>query len=91
MTGEAIRTFCDSWAMGWTVVLILGYVGPHTRWPWLSALRSPTANKAMVVSTLAVVLFLTLVDERTASSTVTAWVILFSSLNWLFHWLNLAE
>jgi hypothetical protein len=86
MERNVIYVFVDGWAVGWTALLAIGYLAELTPWPRLSALRSPFAAKLMLVSSIAVVFGLTLVDAPTATATLTTWAIVFSSLNWLFEY-----
>jgi hypothetical protein len=91
MGREAVNLFVDTWTLGWTAVLVLGYVADLTPWPRLSALRSPLAAKLLVLSSLAVVFGFTLAGATKATTTVATWAIVFSSLNWLFHYFRSIE
>ena len=91
MGREAINLFVDGWTVGWTAVLVLGYVADLTPWPRLSALRSPLAAKLLVLSSMAVVFGFTLAGATKATTSVATWAIVFSSLNWLFHYFRSIE
>lgn len=88
---EAINLFVDSWTMGWTALLVLGYAADLTPWPRLSALRSPLAAKLLIVTSMAVVFGFTLAGATKATTTIATWAIVFSSLNWLFHYFRSIE
>ena len=44
-----------AWMLGWSVLLVIGYVAELTPWPGLRVLRSPAATKLLVMSSTAVV------------------------------------
>jgi len=83
---ETIASFVDWWTLGWTVALTIGYLAEFTPWPRLRVFRSPVAAKAMLMTSTAIVLGFTLADNRRAAALIAAWAIVFSSLNWLFHY-----
>jgi hypothetical protein len=91
MGREAINLFVDTWTIGWTALLALGYVAELTPWPRLSALRSPFVAKLLLLSSIAVVLGFTLAEVTKATTTIATWAIVFSSLNWLFHYFQSIE
>lgn len=91
MGSETMKNIADYWTVGWTLLLAVGYCSRYTPWPGLRALRSPTASRWLLATTAGVVLLATLFDARAASTTMATWAILFASLNWLFHFLDLAE
>lgn len=91
MGREAINLFVDCWTVGWTVVLALGYVAEFTPWPRLTVLRSPRVAKLLLLLSMAVVLGFTLAGDTKATTTITTWAIVFSSLNWLFHYFQSIE
>jgi hypothetical protein len=91
MGTEAINLFVDGWTVGWTALLVLGYLADLTPWPRLRALRSPRAAKLLLASSTAVVLGFTLAGVTKATTTVATWAIVFSSLNWLFHYFQSIE
>jgi hypothetical protein len=86
MGRDVINVFVEGWTVGWTALLAIGYLADLTPWPRLSALRSPFAAKLMLLSSTVVVFVLTLADAPKATTTLTTWAIVFSSLNWLFHY-----
>jgi hypothetical protein len=89
--GETINLFVDGWTVGWTLLLALGYVAEFTPWPRLSVLRSPSAAKLLLLTSMAVVLGFTFAGVTKATTTITTWAIVFSSLNWLFHYFQSIE
>ncbi|HVR71185.1 MAG TPA: hypothetical protein VMT87_10110 [Vicinamibacteria bacterium] len=91
MGREAINLFVDSWTIGWTALLALGYLADLTPWPRLSALRSPSVAKLLLLSSTAVVLGFTFAAADTATATIATWAIVFSSLNWLFHYFRSSD
>lgn len=91
MGPEAINDFVEAWTVGWTAVLALGYLADLTPWPRLTALRSPLAAKILLATSMAVVLGFTLAGANKATTTITTWAIVFSSLNWLFHYFQSIE
>ena len=88
---EGINVFVDGWTVGWTVLLALGYVAELTPWPGLRALRSPLAAKLLLATSMAVVFGFTLAGATKATTTIATWAIVFSSLNWLFHYFQSIE
>jgi len=88
---EAINLFVNAWTIGWTALLALGYVAEFTPWPSLTALRSPLTAKLLLLSSMAVVLGFTLAGATKATTTIATWAIVFSSLNWLFHYFQSIE
>jgi hypothetical protein len=91
MGGETINLFVDGWTVGWTVLLALGYVAEFTPWRRLTVLRSPAAAKLLLLTSMAVVLGFTVAGATKATTTITTWAIVFSSLNWLFHYFQSIE
>ena len=91
MGTEAVNVFVDSWTLGWTALLALGYVADLTPWPGLRALRSPLAAKILLATSMAVVFGFTLAGASKATTTIATWAIVFSSLNWLFHYFQSIE
>ena len=88
---EAINLFVDTWTIGWTALLALGYAAELTPWPRLTVLRSPLTAKLLLISSMAVVLGFTLAGATKATTTIATWAIVFSSLNWLFHYFQSIE
>lgn len=91
MDREAITAFVEAWTVGWTAVLAVGYLAELTPWRRLTALRSPSAAKLMLLSSIVVVFVLTLADAGKPVTVLTTWAIVFSSLNWLFHYFRSLE
>jgi hypothetical protein len=81
---ESIRVFVDSWAVAWSVVLLLGYVAELTPWPSLKALRTNAVARLMLGLSAAAVLGLTLAGAREASAILAAWAIITSSVKLLY-------
>jgi hypothetical protein len=81
---EQISLLVDLWTVAWTVVLVLGYVADFTPFPRLRFLREPGVAHAMMLSSAAVVLGLTLGDRIEAAAVVTAWAVVTSSVKMLW-------
>jgi hypothetical protein len=81
---EDIRIFVDSWAIAWSVLLLVGYVAELTPWPSLKALRGNSVARVMLATSAAAVLGLTLADAREASAILAAWAIITSSVKLLY-------
>ena len=79
-----IRVFVDSWAVAWSLVLIVGYVADLTPWPSLKALRANSVAKVMLLASGAAVLGLTLAGAREASAVLASWAIITSSVKLLY-------
>ncbi len=84
MTTDLIRVFVDSWAVAWSLVLLIGYVAELTPWPSLKALRGDAVAKTMVALSTAAVLGLTLADAREPSAILAAWAIITASVKLLY-------
>ena len=69
---EQISFLVDLWTVAWTVVLLLGYLAEFTPFPRLSLLRHARVAHAMMLSSAAVVLGLTLGERTEAAAIVTA-------------------
>ena len=91
MGAEGINVFVDGWTVGWTALLVVGYAAELTPWPALRALRSPRAAKILLATSMAVVFGFTLAGATKATTTIATWAIVFSSLNWLFHYFQSIE
>jgi hypothetical protein len=91
MGTETMIRFVDWWTVSWTAILVLGYVADLTPWPRLRVLRSPGVTKLMLTLSTAVVFGFTLAGAGRAAGTLTAWAIVFASLNWLFHYFKSLE
>lgn len=88
---SGVASFVDWWTLGWTLVLVLGYVADLTPWPRLRVLRSPGASRTMLLLSTALVLGFTLGGDSKASAVMAAWAIVFSSVNWLYHYFTSLE
>lgn len=84
MESVGIRLFVDSWAVAWSVALLVGYLAEKTPWPSLKVLRGSTAAKAMLLTSTAAVLGLTLAGAREPSAILAAWAIITSSVKLLY-------
>ena len=84
MGSEDIRIFVDSWAVAWSVLLLVGYVAELTPWPSLKALRGNGVAKVMLATSAAAVLGLTLAEAREPSAVLAAWAIITSSVKLLY-------
>jgi hypothetical protein len=91
MGRDGITLFVETWTIVWTVLLALGYAAELTPWPGLRVLRSPRVARILFASSTAVVFGFTLAGSNQATSTLATWAILFSSLNWLFHYFRSME
>lgn len=87
----AVASFVDWWTLSWSVVLGLGYVADLTPWPRLRVLRSPGASRTMLIFSTALVLGFTLGGDSRAAAVMAAWAIVFSSVNWLYHYFTTLE
>jgi hypothetical protein len=81
---DQVRIFVDSWAVAWSVVLVVGYVAELTPWPSLKALRGNSVARAMLGLSAAAVLGLTLAGAREPSAILAAWAIVISSVKLLY-------
>jgi hypothetical protein len=54
-------------------------------------LRSPGASRTMLILSTALVLGFTLGGDSRASAVMAAWAIVFSSVNWLYHYFTTLE
>ena len=84
MGSEQIRVFVDSWAVAWSVLLVLGYLAELTPWPSLKALRADSVARTMLALSAAAVLGLTLAGAREPSAILAAWAIITSSVKLLY-------
>jgi hypothetical protein len=84
VTSDLIRIFVDSWAVVWSVLLLLGYLAELTPWPALKALRGDAVAKALLALSMAAVLGLTLAGARESSAILAAWAIVTSSVKLLY-------
>lgn len=91
MAPEAVTTFVDCWTVAWTAVLAVGYAAEISPWPWLTVLRSPSVSRLMLFSSVLAVFVLTLGGGGRPVAVLSAWAIVFSSLNWLFHYFQSIE
>lgn len=81
----------QAWMLAWSVVLALGYLAGYTPWPRLRVLRSRGVTKALLLSSTALVGGFTLGGVTQQCALLATWAILFSSLNWLFHYFGSVE
>ena len=88
---STIASFVDWWTLGWTTLLVLGYLADLTPWPRLRVLRSPGAARTMLLLSTALVLGFTLGGDSRAAAVMAAWAIVFSSVNWLYHYFTSLE
>ena len=84
MGSDQIRLFVDSWAVAWSLVLLLGYVAELTPWPSLKALRADSVARTMLALSAAAVFGLTLAGAREPSAILAAWAIVTSSVKFLY-------
>ena len=84
MGSDQIRLFVDSWAVGWSAILLLGYVAELTPWPSLKALRADSVARLMLALSAAAVFGLTLAGAREPSAILAAWAIITSSVKFLY-------
>jgi hypothetical protein len=80
-----------AWMLGWSALLALGYVADLTPWAWLRVLRSQGVTRVFLLTSSALVGGFTLAGVTQYCAVVAAWVILCSSLNWLFHYFGSVE
>jgi hypothetical protein len=88
---SGVSAFVDWWTLSWSLVLGLGYVADLTPWPRLRVLRSPGATRSMLVFSTALVLGFTLGGDSRSAAVMAAWAIVFSSVNWLYHYFTSVE
>lgn len=91
MDATDISFLVYAWMVGWTVLLAIGYLADFTPWPALRVLRSSTVTKLLVMSSTALVGGFTLAGTTQHCALIATWVVLFSSLNWLFHYFGSLE
>ena len=84
MESGAIRWFVDSWAVVWSVAILVGYLAENTPWPSLSVLRENSVTRVMLLTSAAAVLGLTLAGAREPSAILAAWAIVTSSVKLLY-------
>ena len=88
---ETLTLFVDWWTVAWTLLLLVGYLAELTPWPALRVLRSHGVARFMLFSSALAVFVLTLAEAQRAATVLTAWAIVFASLNWLFHYFRSLE
>lgn len=91
MEGFDVGLVAGAWMLVWSVLLALGYLAELTPWPRLRVLRSQAATKALLMASTALVGGFTLAGVTQYCALVATWAILFSSLNWLFHYFSSLE
>ena len=91
MEGFDVGLLAGAWMLLWSVLLALGYLAELTPWPRLRVMRSPGVTKALLMASTALVGGFTLAGVTQYCALVATWAILFSSLNWLFHYFSSLE
>jgi hypothetical protein len=89
--GTDVGVFVVGWMAVWTGLLALGYLADFTPWPRLRILRSPGVTKALLLASTALVGGFSLGGVTQYCALLATWAILFSSLNWLFHYFGSVE
>jgi hypothetical protein len=89
--GSGIGLIVGAWMLAWSVLLTLGYIADLTPWPWLRVLRSQGTTRVLLLSSTALVGGFSLAGVTEYCAVLAAWVILCSSLNWLFHYFGSVE
>jgi hypothetical protein len=87
----AVGFLVQAWMLAWSAVLALGYLAGFTPWPGLRVLRSQAVTKALLLSSTALVGGFTLAGVTQYCALLATWAVLFSSLNWLFHYFGSVE
>lgn len=87
----ALGLLVQAWMLAWSAVLALGYLAGLTPWPGLRVLRSQAVTKAFLLSSTALVGGFTLAGVTQYGALLATWAVLFSSLNWLFHYFGSLE
>ena len=91
MEGFDVGLLVGAWMLLWSVLLALGYLAELTPWPRLRVMRSQGVTKALLMASTALVGGFTLAGVTQYCALVATWAILFSSLNWLFHYFSSLE
>ena len=91
MDGSGVGLLVGAWMSAWSVLLALGYLADFTPWPKLRVLRSQGVTKALLLTSTALVGGFTLAGVTQYCALVATWAVLFSSLNWLFHYFGSVE
>jgi len=89
--GSGVGLVVGPWMVGWSALLALGYLADFTPWPSLRVLRSPRVTKGLLLASTALVGGFTLAGVTQYCALVATWVVLCSSLNWLFHYFGSVE
>jgi len=89
--GSDVGFLVGAWMVAWSVLLALGYLADFTPWPALRVLRSQGATKALLMASSALVGGFTLAGVTQYCALLATWAILFSSINWLFHYFGSLE
>lgn len=87
----AVGFLVQAWMLAWSAVLALGYLAGFTPWPGLRVLRSQVVTKVLLLSSTALVGGFTLAGVTQYCALLATWAVLFSSLNWLFHYFGSVE
>ena len=91
MEGFDVGLLAGAWMLLWSVLLALGYLAELTPWPRLRVMRSQGVTKTLLMASTALVGGFTLAGVTQYCALVATWAILFSSLNWLFHYFSSLE
>jgi len=89
--GLGVGLLVGTWMVAWSVLLTLGYLANLTPWPRLRVLRSQGVTRVLLLASTALVGGFTLAGVTQYCAVVATWVILCSSLNWLFHYFGSVE
>jgi hypothetical protein len=81
----------QAWMLVWSALIALGYLAGYTPWPRLRVLRSQGVTKVLLLSSTAIVGGFTLGGVTQHCALLATWAILFSSLNWLYHYFGSVE
>ena len=89
--GTDLGALVVGWMAVWSGLLALGYLADFTPWPRLRILRSQGVTKALLLASTALVGGFSLAGVMQYCALLATWAILFSSLNWLFHYFGSVE
>jgi hypothetical protein len=89
--GSGVGFLVVAWVLAWSVLLALGYLADFTPWPKLRILRSQALTRTLLMASTALVGGFTLAGVTQYCALVATWAVLFSSLNWLFHYFGSVE
>ena len=91
MDGADVGFLVGAWMLVWSALLALGYLADFTPWPRLRLLRSQGTTKTLLLASTALVGGFSLAGVTQYCALLATWAILFSSLNWLFHYFGSVE